>query len=70
MEAQLSLIGGTMGLFSGFSIISGIEIVFFLAKLLYKSVTHCKEKYVGRDNDKNKIENEDVNDDNNDETLI
>ena len=33
-EAQLSLIGGTMGLFSGFSIISGIEIVFFLIKLI------------------------------------
>ena len=30
VEAQLSLIGGTMGLLSGFSIISGIEIVFFL----------------------------------------
>ena len=29
-EAQLSLIGGTMGLLSGFSIISGIEIIFFL----------------------------------------
>ena len=32
-EAQLSLIGGTMGLFSGFSIISGIEIIFFLFRL-------------------------------------
>ena len=30
VEAQMSLIGGTMGLLSGFSIISGIEIVFFL----------------------------------------
>ena len=29
-EAQLSLIGGTMGLLTGFSIISGVEIVFFL----------------------------------------
>ena len=29
-EAQLSLIGGTMGLLSGFSIISGIEIIFFI----------------------------------------
>ena len=29
-EAQLSLIGGTMGLFTGFSIISGFEIIFFL----------------------------------------
>ena len=28
-EAQLSLIGGTMGLLTGFSIISGVEIVFF-----------------------------------------
>ena len=34
--AQLSLIGGTMGLFSGFSIISGIEIVFFLFRLIEK----------------------------------
>ena len=33
MEAQLSLIGGTMGLLSGFSIISGIEIIFFLFRL-------------------------------------
>ena len=30
MEAQLSLIGGTMGLLTGFSIISGVEIIFFL----------------------------------------
>ena len=30
VEAQLSLIGGTMGLLTGFSIISGIEIIFFL----------------------------------------
>ena len=29
-EAQLSLIGGTMGLLTGFSIISAIEIIFFL----------------------------------------
>ena len=28
-EAQLSLIGGTMGLLTGFSIISGVEIIFF-----------------------------------------
>ena len=29
-DAQLSLIGGTMGLLTGFSIISGIEIVLFV----------------------------------------
>ena len=33
-EAQLSLIGGTMGLLTGFSIISGVEIIFFLARLI------------------------------------
>ena len=32
-EAQLSLIGGTMGLLTGFSIISGIEIIFFIFRL-------------------------------------
>ena len=33
-EAQLSLIGGTMGLLTGFSIISGIEIIFFIFRLI------------------------------------
>ena len=33
LEAQLGVIGGTMGLLTGFSIISGIEIVYFAAKL-------------------------------------
>ena len=32
--AALSLIGGTMGLLTGFSIISGVEIIFFLFKLI------------------------------------
>ena len=32
-EAQLSLIGGTMGLLTGFSIISGVETIFFLFRL-------------------------------------
>ena len=59
-----------MGLFSGFSIISGVEIIFFVAKFLYKNVAHCRERYGGRDNDKKKFENEDVVDGNNDETLI
>ena len=33
-EAQLSLIGGIMGLLTGFSIISGVEIIFFLFRLI------------------------------------
>ena len=38
-EAQLSLIGGTMGLLTGFSIISGVEIVFFLFRQKYSVST-------------------------------
>ena len=33
LEAQLGLIGGTMGLLTGFSILSGVEIVYFAIKL-------------------------------------
>ena len=33
-NAQLSMVGGTLGLLSGFSIISGIEIIFFLIRLV------------------------------------
>ena len=33
-EAQLSLIGGTMGLLTGFSILSGVEILYFVAKFI------------------------------------
>ena len=32
LEAQLGLIGGTMGLLTGFSILSGVEIVYYLIK--------------------------------------
>ena len=33
-NAQLSMVGGTLGLLSGFSIISGIEIIFFMIRLV------------------------------------
>ena len=32
MEAQLGLIGGTMGLLTGFSILSGVEIIYYLLR--------------------------------------
>ena len=41
---QLSAIGGTMGLLTGFSIISGVEIVYFFLQIIisyFKKV--CKE---------------------------
>ena len=33
LEAQLGLIGGTMGLLTGFSILSGVEIISYAVKL-------------------------------------
>merc|ERR1711963_253290 len=35
MEAQLGLIGGTMGLLTGFSILSGVEIIYYLLRLFW-----------------------------------
>ena len=32
LEAQLGLIGGTMGLLTGFSILSGVEIIYYAFK--------------------------------------
>ena len=61
VEAQLSLIGGTMGLFSGFSIISGIEIIFFVAKFLFKSLINFMDKYRNQDdNNDNEVGNNDA----------
>ena len=34
-EAQLGLIGGTMGLLTGFSILSGVEIIYYLLRCLF-----------------------------------
>ena len=33
-ESKLSAVGGTMGLLTGFSIISGVEIMYFGVKIL------------------------------------
>ena len=35
---MLSAIGGTMGLLTGFSIISGVEIIYFVAKIIHNFV--------------------------------
>ena len=34
LNAQLGLIGGTMGLLTGFSILSGVEMVYYLGKFI------------------------------------
>ena len=42
-DAQLSLIGGTMGLLTGFSILSGVEILYFLLKFIFSCTTTSKD---------------------------
>ena len=41
---QLSAIGGTLGLLTGFSIISGIEIVYFLIRII-SNIFQRKKNY-------------------------
>ena len=40
---MLSAIGGTMGLLTGFSIISGVEILYFAAKILWNILQKKKK---------------------------
>ena len=40
-ETKISVIGGTMGLLCGFSIISGVEILYFATKIFFN---YIKEK--------------------------
>ena len=41
---MLSAIGGTMGLLTGFSIISGVEILYFAAKIGWNIFQNSKSK--------------------------
>ena len=41
---QLSAIGGTMGLLTGFSIISGVEIIYFASKIVFGYFNTWREK--------------------------
>ena len=45
-EGQLSLVGGTMGLLTGFSIISGVEILYFVTKFLVRSIKPKIKTYI------------------------
>ena len=42
---KLSFIGGTMGLFAGFSIISGVEICYFAAKIVWNAIQKQKKVF-------------------------
>ena len=50
-ESSLGVVGGTMGLLTGFSILSGVEIIFFLIKILLKLANDGKEMLVTRKNE-------------------
>ena len=41
---MLSAIGGTMGLLTGFSIISGVEIIYFAAKIAWNIIQKKKNE--------------------------
>ena len=43
---MLSAIGGTMGLLTGFSIISGVEIMYFAVKILLSFISKGKRKQI------------------------
>ena len=43
LEAQLGVIGGTMGLLTGFSILSGVEIIYFAVKLFVRIIENRKD---------------------------
>ena len=43
---MLSAIGGTMGLLTGFSIISGVEILYFAAKIGWNNIQKKKRKMI------------------------
>ena len=42
MVAQLGPIGGTVGLFTGFSMLSGIEMIYFAVKFLLSKMKCCR----------------------------
>ena len=44
IAAKLSAVGGTMGLMTGFSIISGVEIIYFAVKIGLKCLRKRLEK--------------------------
>ena len=43
---MLSAIGGTMGLLTGFSIISGVEILYFAFKIVLQYFHKCKRRTI------------------------
>ena len=49
---MFSLIGGTMGLLTGFSIISGVEIFYFVVKIVFEIFREVFKKDLKTENSK------------------
>ena len=49
LEDMMATIGGTMGLLTGFSIISAVEILYFLSKIILQAL---KKSIIGKDSKK------------------
>ena len=46
MEAQLGLIGGTMGLLTGFSILSVVEIIYYVVRQVALKLQHSEQNSI------------------------
>ena len=46
LEGQLGVVGGTMGLFAGFSLLSGVEIVYFALKFVISTLLKIRGKII------------------------
>ena len=47
-ETRISAIGGTMGLLTGFSILSGVELLYFAVKIFFGTIFSKKTRKGGR----------------------
>ena len=45
LEGQLGVIGGTMGLLTGFSILSGVEIVYYVVKVFFRLTQRSRVRF-------------------------
>ena len=56
LVGQLGLIGGTMGLFTGFSVLSAVEFIYFLFKLVGQGFKKKKKPQDNTDTSNSDVE--------------
>ena len=50
LEDKISTVGGNLGLLTGFSLISGVEIIYFAVKIVLRKI--CRNVLTGENNSK------------------